>query len=426
MLVFENIMLALSGLKANKMRALLTMLGIIIGIASVIAIMTVGNSLSTSITTSMQDMGANDLTVGVKQKSTSQEVTRDGMRFGAGKGRSMSEEDYITEEMLTAYEQTYAENIKCISLTESVGSAVAEDGEAYANISITGVNDGFLEANDLTLLAGRSLTERDQEEGRKVVLVSDKLVSNLFDGDAAKAVGSTIEAAVGSRYYTYTIVGVYEYEDSAFSSDSEYDTTTDVYLPLLTAKNQTHATDGYSQLTVVSATGTDTETFLEETENFFNRYYSRNEYYEVSVTSMESMLSSMTSMLTTVSLAIAVIAGISLLVGGIGVMNIMLVSITERTREIGTRKALGATNGSIRLQFIMESVVICLLGGAIGIILGLTLGSIATKMLGYAAKASVVSIVFSVVFSIFIGVFFGYYPANKAAKLNPIEALRYE
>ena len=119
-------------------------------------------------------------------------------------------------------------------------------------------------------------------------------------------------------------------------------------------------------------------------------------------------------------------AGISLLVGGIGVMNIMLVSITERTREIGTRKALGATNGSIRLQFIMESVVICLLGGAIGIILGLTLGSIATKMLGYAAKASVASIVFSVVFSIFIGVFFGYYPANKAAKLNPIEALRYE
>lgn len=129
---------------------------------------------------------------------------------------------------------------------------------------------------------------------------------------------------------------------------------------------------------------------------------------------------------TIVSLAIAVIAGISLLVGGIGVMNIMLVSITERTREIGTRKALGATNGSIRLQFIMESVVICLLGGATGIILGLTLGSIATKMLGYAAKASVVSIVFSVVFSIFIGVFFGYYPANKAAKLNPIEALRYE
>lgn len=136
-------------------------------------------------------------------------------------------------------------------------------------------------------------------------------------------------------------------------------------------------------------------------------------------------LISRTSALKNVELPMLYV-GISLLVGGIGVMNIMLVSITERTREIGTRKALGATNGSIRLQFIMESVVICLLGGAMGIILGLTLGSVATKMLGYAAKASVASIVFSVVFSIFIGVFFGYYPANKAAKLNPIEALRYE
>ena len=134
----------------------------------------------------------------------------------------------------------------------------------------------------------------------------------------------------------------------------------------------------------------------------------------------------MTSMLSTVSIAISVIAGISLLVGGIGVMNIMLVSITERTREIGTRKALGATNGSIRLQFITESIVICLLGGFIGIVLGLILAAIATNALGYAAKPSVGGIVFSVTFSILIGVFFGYYPANKAAKLNPIDALRYD
>lgn len=138
------------------------------------------------------------------------------------------------------------------------------------------------------------------------------------------------------------------------------------------------------------------------------------------------MISSMTDMLSTISLAIAIIAGISLLVGGIGVMNIMLVSITERTREIGTRKALGATNGSIRLQFIMESVVICLIGGFIGIVLGITLGAVAAGFMGYAASPSVTGIFFSVSFSILIGIFFGYYPANKAAKMNPIEALRYE
>ena len=199
-----------------------------------------------------------------------------------------------------------------------------------------------------------------------------------------------------------------------------------MYLPFETARNQNHTTTGYSQFTIVTNTGVDTASFMEEVEIFFNKFYSRNENYQVSVTSMESMLSSMTEMLNTISIAISIIAGISLLVGGIGVMNIMLVSITERTREIGTRKALGATNGSIRLQFIMESIVICLLGGFIGIILGIALGAVAVEIMGYAASPSVGGIIFSVVFSIFIGVFFGYYPANKAAKLNPIDALRYE
>lgn len=427
MLIGENILLALSGLKSNKMRAFLTMLGIIIGIASVIAIMTVGSSLNTSVTTSMQEMGANNLTVGLKQKSSTEEVTEDGMRFGAGNRRSMTSDDYITEEMMDAYLEEYADFIDAISVSESVGSGTAEDGNLSANVNITGVNGGYLEINELTLLAGRSLTERDQEEARKVVLVSDKLVENLFDGDNSAALGSPVDINLNNQYYSYTIVGVYEYEENAlFSSESDEDITTDVYLPLESAKNQNHSEDGYTQFTVVTATGTDNSVFMEQTEYFFNVYYARNENYEVSVTSMESMLESMTEMLSTISIAISIIAGISLLVGGIGVMNIMLVSITERTREIGTRKALGATNGSIRLQFITESIVICLIGGLIGIALGLILGSAAVSVLGYDASASVGSIIFSVVFSMMIGVFFGYYPANKAAKMNPIEALRYE
>ena len=134
----------------------------------------------------------------------------------------------------------------------------------------------------------------------------------------------------------------------------------------------------------------------------------------------------MSEMMGTITTAVSVIAGIALLVGGIGVMNIMLVSITERTREIGTRKALGATNANIRTQFIVEAMIMCLIGGIIGIICGILLGSLGAKILGYAASPSISSIIVSLGFSLAIGIFFGYYPANKAAKMNPIDALRYE
>lgn len=428
MLIYENIRLALFSLRANKMRALLTMLGIIIGISSVIAIMTVGNSITSYVSDTMSSMGASNITVGLQQKQEEEEETREGMSFGGPQRmKSASEEDYFTKEMIENYCETYADSISAISVQESVGSGQIVEGNVYANISVSGVSLGYFLANDMSLLEGRFFSETETEDGKLVAIVSDKVVNNMYDGDKEKAMGSIFQANINEKYYQCTIVGIYEYEQSAmgFSSESEKDITTGVYIPLKAAQN-INRKNGYSQFTVVTKSEVDADSFAEDTESFFNTYYRKNKDFTPSAYSMSSMVESMTEMMSTITLAISIIAGIALLVGGIGVMNIMLVSITERTREIGTRKALGATNSSIRIQFIVESIVICIIGGIIGIILGIIMGSVAANLMDAPATPSVSSIIMSLTFSMAIGVFFGYHPANKAAKMDPIEALRYE
>ncbi len=428
MLIWENIKLAFSSLLANKMRALLTMLGIIIGIGSVIAIMTISSSLTNAVSTSFQEMGANNVTVGLKERSEDSTSTRNGMNFGSSsKTASMEESDRITEDMITALKTQMKDQIDAVAISESLGSGTIKDGSDYANIAVEGINADYFASNKLKLLAGRHIKSADLSGSKNVMMVSDKVVENMFDGDKNKALSKKVNVNINDVYYSYYIVGIYEYEETGFSSSTEEDVTTSAYIPLTTAKEQARADEGYSQFTVVTSTDvSDISAFADRIETFFYPYYMGNEDYQITTTTMESMTESMSDMIRTVSIAIAFIAGISLLVGGIGVMNIMLVSITERTREIGTRKALGAKNSSIKLQFITESVILCLVGGIFGIILGFTLGAAAAILLGYAAAVPIAAILVAVGFSMIIGVFFGYYPANKAAKLHPIDALRYE
>lgn len=428
MLIIENIKIAFGALLSNKMRSLLTMLGIIIGIGSVIAIMTVSSSLGSAVSDSFQEMGANNITVGVKKTTQEESVQANGMRFGAAAvSSSMEEKDLITDEMITGLREAFSDKIDAIATNESVGSGTAQKGSTSANIMVNGINDEYFESNKITLLAGRRIKSSDIEGNKKVIMVSDQVVENLFNGDNESALWQKVVININQKYEDFYITGIYKYEENTFSSDSSSDITTTAYIPLSVAKEWLHSDEGYSQFTVVTTQGIeDVSSFAEEIEQYFLPYYISNEDYEIGVSTMESMTESMYEMIDTISIAISFIAGISLLVGGIGVMNIMMVSIVERTREIGTRKALGAKNSSIRLQFITESVMLCLIGGIFGIITGLILGAIAANMLGYQTTAPASAIVVSVGFSMVIGVFFGYYPANKAAKMNPVEALRYE
>lgn len=428
-LFLENVRLALFSLKANKMRALLTMLGIIIGIAAVIAIMTVGNSLTIYMTSQMAANGSNNVYVFLTQKDKENEVTEEGHVFEADNTvATLTVDDMFTREMIENYYETYKDDISAISLSIPVGNGVLQDEQRTSNINAIGISLGYLIENNTKTTSGRFFTDAEVEGKKKVCIVSSNVVDNVFDGDNEKALGSTVQINIDDKYLNFTIIGTYEYEKNpySFSQASAKNTVTEMYIPLSTGKELRHW-DNYPGLNVVTKSGVDPKKFASTTKQYFASYYRNNDNYGVDSFTMASMVDMMSSMMGTLTTAISVIAGIALLVGGIGVMNIMLVSITERTREIGTRKALGAPNSSIRMQFIVEAVVICLIGGFIGVVLGIVGGSLAANLLlKTPASPSIASIFLSLGFSMLIGVFFGYYPANKAAKMDPIEALRYE
>ncbi len=421
MSIKENVMLALVALWSNKMRALLTMLGIIIGIGSVITIFTIGNSLNGYIMGEMSAMGANNVTLGIQQKD-SEDSARSGPPV------TPTEADLLTDDMLSELMVQFEEELVTIDIKTQVGSGIATNGEKYAYFDLTGAGEMSATVDSIEIVEGRFLLQREIDDEKNVVVISDLFAENLGIGESPIGEQIMLEAQ-GRTPALYTVVGIYEYVASAFTftTGSDQDLSTTAYIPYTVAKHITNAADGYSSVTVLTAAGADSATVATDMQNYLNtRYYSQNANFEIFSFAIESLIESMQSMLSTLQLAIAAVAAISLVVGGIGVMNIMLVSITERTKEIGTRKALGATNFSIRMQFITESAIICLIGGIIGILFGVGLGSFASSLLQFPATADVASISIAVGFSVGIGIFFGYYPANKAAKLDPIEALRYE
>lgn len=422
MFIKENILLAIAGIRSSKMRSLLTMLGIIIGISSVIGIVSIGSAITSKVSGELDKLGANNMQVYIREKS------KEGSEGGRS-GKRPEDSDLMTLDQINSIEETFSDRISNISVSAQQGSGKVKDGYLYANISTTGVNAGFKDVNNVKMISGRFISDKDVKGMKKIAVVSEKLVNNIFKGKS-DSVGKEIKVYTGDTIETYVIAGVYKYQAPSFlegggSSATEKEIQTDVYIPITTAK-ATQKNKNYSYIMIKPSATADQDKLVKDIKKYTDKLYKNNKNWGLEVANLRNEAESITSVLGMISMGISVIAAIALLVGGIGVMNIMLVSVTERTREIGTRKALGAKSSHIKMQFITESVIICSIGGAIGIVLGIGMGIIACLVLKSPISISVPTILISFTFSMAIGVFFGYYPAKKAASLDPIEALRYE
>ena len=416
--LLENIKLALEGLRANKMRALLTMLGIIIGIASVIAITSLGDAMSNTLNETLSNVGGRNIQLYVMPKDV------DGTY-------SNSDEDNITDEMIERFRQRYGDEIEGLEISNNVGAAKTVDVIPQQEMKITGANHDYFTVENVKIVQGRAISDRDVEGEKNVIVISSIMQKNLYC-EGSDPIGKEIKVETTYGTESFYVVGVYQdpMEDatqSAMMVAMGGSGRSTAYIPYTTAKNITNdTTKGYSMIMLMASPNVSSTELATKAAAYFNKFYPESSNSKVEAQSMESIMKEMNTAMSQVSMAIAVIAGISLLVGGIGVMNIMLVSVTERTREIGVRKALGAPNSAIRIQFLVESMIICIIGGILGILLGAGFGALGGLLLKTAVVPSLGSIALAVGFSMAIGVFFGYYPANKAAKLDPIEALRYE
>ena len=386
------IKISIKNIISNKLRSSLTMLGLIIGIISVILLVGIGSGATSNVTSKVKSLGTGTLTVSINSNADS------------------------TLEYSQMDEILKINNVDSVAPYKNVSGTVSKGETTSKRASIIATTPQYMSIMNLTISDGRLLSSIDLNNYSKICLIGSDLAESLFENTKTKdIVGQNIKIEGDN----YTVVGVLTSAGSSMGNN--IDTT--LIIPFTTAKYLKGDTS-ISNLYVKVAN----ENYIDETttliENYISSTLSISEDY-FSVTSQDNMLDTMSSISDTLSLLLGGIAGISLIVGGIGVMNVMLVSVTERTKEIGIRKALGAKRRDILVQFLVESLMLCILGGTIGVVLGLSIGKI-LQTFGFSFSATTGVVIISFASSALIGVAFGIFPAYKAAKLNPIDALRTE
>lgn len=402
----ESIRIAFHALIANKLRSILTMLGIIIGVGAVIAMVSVGMGVREQVQSSIASLGSNMLIVSPGSAST-----KGGVRSGAGSGVRLKTEDAAA----------IRENIKNIDyVSPTVGrSYQIVAGNQNWNTSVQGVLPEYMAIRSLSVGSGTFIGAQDVSSRSRVAVIGATVAENLF-GEVSP-VGQNIRI----NNTPYQVIGVL---DSKGQSSMGQDQDDIVIVPLTTAQERLLGITYIHSISIQVSAAEAMEQAQSEVENLLRQRHritagKEDDFRVMNLTSVMEMMNETTGMIT---LLLGSIAAISLLVGGIGIMNIMMVSVTERTREIGIRKALGATFSNIMLQFLIESVVIGVIGGIIGIGAGCAGALAISKFGGFNTVITAAPILLSFTFSVGIGLFFGIYPARKAALLDPIEALRYE
>jgi len=400
MIFLELFKQAFDSLKANKLRSFLTMLGIVMGVFSVIAIMALGNATESYISSEFEKIGANTFTI-------------------YNRGDDITRNEWLTIEDMNAIVENIPE-VKNITTISQHGGQIRIDSQTQRAF-ISGVTSQYKNFAVIEMAAGRFINNFDDTARARVVVVDETFAKRYYD--RVDIIGETINIRIGQYNIKAKVIGIVSSGDDILSEFAGDQIPVVVYMPIRTIQSITNVTRLGSIMYSLEK-DTDVQLVNNKIIGFLERTHRREDiYYIQSMKDIQKLFTDMVGVVTTVLLVIAVI---TLIVGGIGIINILLVSVTERIREIGIRKALGALKRDIVVQFLLESIIMTGFAGIIGIILGITAGNLISAWIKIPPAVDIATVVMSFSISVVLGLIFGVYPAKKAADLDPIEALRYE